>query len=97
MRGTYSVAEAAQLIGCGRRQAYAAVKAGELPSIRVGSRYYVPRAALHRLLGITPDMSEDPGSAQALTNGFGVTTPGSATTYDGRTPRHADDNRLHAI
>lgn len=47
---TYRVEEAARLLGIGRNQCYEALKRGELPSIRVGKRLLVPRAALDRLL-----------------------------------------------
>lgn len=47
---TYKVEEAARLLGIGRNQCYEAVKRGDLPSIRLGKRLLVPRAALDRLL-----------------------------------------------
>jgi excisionase family DNA binding protein len=46
------VEEAAALLGIGRRTAYKAVAAGELPALRLGNRLVVPRAKLHALLGI---------------------------------------------
>jgi excisionase family DNA binding protein len=49
-RLTYSVEEAAKLLGIGRNQAYEAARTGKLPSIRIGKRILVPRAALDRLL-----------------------------------------------
>jgi excisionase family DNA binding protein len=33
--------------------AYAAVRSGEIPSIRIGRRLLIPRVALDRLLGVT--------------------------------------------
>jgi excisionase family DNA binding protein len=47
---TYTVEEAAQLLRVGRNQCYEALRRGELPSIRIGKRLLVPRAALDRLL-----------------------------------------------
>ncbi len=47
---TITVPEAAKKLGIGRNQAYEGVKAGEIPSIRIGGRILVPRAALERLL-----------------------------------------------
>ena len=47
---TYKVEEAARLLGIGRNQCYEAVKRGDIPSIRLGKRIRVPRAALDRLL-----------------------------------------------
>jgi excisionase family DNA binding protein len=49
-RQTYSVDEAAKMIGVSRTSAWKAVQNGELPSIRIGHRCLVPRAALDRLL-----------------------------------------------
>jgi excisionase family DNA binding protein len=50
-RLTVTVPETAQLLGISRMTAYAAVRAGVIPSIRVGRRVLVPRVALNRLLG----------------------------------------------
>ena len=47
---TYSVPEAGRLMGISRNTAYEAARNGTLPTIRFGSRYVVPRAALQRLL-----------------------------------------------
>jgi excisionase family DNA binding protein len=52
---TYEITEAAQLLGVGRNQAYEAAHRGELPVIRIGKRYLIPKAALDRMLaGETP-------------------------------------------
>jgi excisionase family DNA binding protein len=58
---TLSVTEAARLLNVGRNQAYEAIHRGELPSIKIGKRILVPRAALKKLLGMT----ESPGEAVA--------------------------------
>jgi len=50
-RLTYSVEEAAQALGISRNSAYAYVKNGTIPSVRVGARLLVPKGALDRLLG----------------------------------------------
>jgi excisionase family DNA binding protein len=47
---TYSVEEVARLLRIGRNQAYDSVKSGVIPSIRIGKRILIPRAALHLLL-----------------------------------------------
>jgi excisionase family DNA binding protein len=47
---TLTVPEAARLIGISRMTAYVAVREGTIPSIRIGRRVLVPRAALDRLL-----------------------------------------------
>ena len=49
-RSTISVEEAAKYLGIGRAAAYLAVKNGELPSLRLGSRILVPVRALLELL-----------------------------------------------
>jgi len=57
-RATYTVEEAARLLGIGRNQAYEAAKRGEIPAIRAGKRVLVPKAPFHRLLGV----AEPPGA-----------------------------------
>ncbi len=49
-RKTLTVAEAGKALGIGRNQAYQAVHDGKIPSIRIGKRWLVPKAALDRLL-----------------------------------------------
>lgn len=53
-RLTLTVEEAARALGIGRNQAYAAVRRGEIPAIRIGKRLLVPRTALRRLLTACP-------------------------------------------
>ena len=45
-----SVEAAAKALHISRNLAYEAVRRGEIPSIRVGKRYLIPRRALERLL-----------------------------------------------
>jgi excisionase family DNA binding protein len=47
---TVTVDDVAARLGIGRNQAYAAVQEGKIPSIKIGRRWLVPRAALDRLL-----------------------------------------------
>ncbi len=49
-RQTYTVPEAAKILGIGRTAAYQAVKTGEIPAVRIGRRLLVPVMALERLL-----------------------------------------------
>jgi excisionase family DNA binding protein len=51
-RLTLTVEEAAATLGISRAFAYAAVQRGEIPSIRIGRRVLVPRAALERMLEV---------------------------------------------
>jgi hypothetical protein len=43
---------AGKAFGLSRAAAYKAVREGQLPSVKIGSRYAVPTAALRRLLQI---------------------------------------------
>ncbi len=49
-RLAYSVEETAKILGLGRTATYQGIEKGEIPSIRIGKRILVPRAALERLL-----------------------------------------------
>lgn len=54
-RLTLTVEEAGALLGISRAFAYEAVRRGEIPSIRIGRRVLVPKAALRRMLGVDED------------------------------------------
>ena len=47
---TYSVEEVAALLGIARNNAYERVRAGDIPSIRMGRRYLIPRERFHAWL-----------------------------------------------
>jgi excisionase family DNA binding protein len=58
----FSVREAGKLLGLSRGSVYEAIRTGQIPSIRVGRRILIPRAALEQLLegtttGIKPHKS----------------------------------------
>lgn len=54
-RRTYSVREAARIIGYGRNTTYDLIKAGEIRALRVSSRkIVVPRMEIERLLAGKP-------------------------------------------
>lgn len=62
-RLTYSVEEAADLLGISRAGAYDAVARGDIPHLRMGRRILIPKSALHRLLeGGTDDVRSEPGA-----------------------------------
>ena len=63
-RETLTVEEAAHVLGVGRNAAYAAVRDGSIPTIRIGTRYVVPRAALDRLLESGGPRGVDAGAAK---------------------------------
>ncbi|MCC5954173.1 MAG: helix-turn-helix domain-containing protein [Acidimicrobiia bacterium] len=56
-RLAYSPAEAAQALGCTRQHIYNMLTRGELHSIKLGKRRFIPRAGLEALL------AEDQGVA----------------------------------
>jgi excisionase family DNA binding protein len=51
-RLTYSVIEAAALLGIGRVLAYELVRTGKLRTVRLGRRIVVPKRALDELLNL---------------------------------------------
>jgi len=53
-----TVEEAGRLLGIGRGLAYEAARRGDIPTLRIGRRLVVPRAALDRILN-------DPGTTTA--------------------------------
>ena len=49
-KATYTVEEAARVLGISRGSAYEAVRRGDLPVLKIGKRLLVPRAMLERIL-----------------------------------------------
>lgn len=49
-KDTYNIDEVAKRLGIGRNQAYKAARSGEIPALRIGGRWLVPRVALERML-----------------------------------------------
>jgi excisionase family DNA binding protein len=52
-RKVLSVEEAGRVLGIGRAAAYVHAKAGHIPTIRLGNRMLVPKAALYAMLQAT--------------------------------------------
>jgi excisionase family DNA binding protein len=48
---TFRVEEVAQILGIGRATAYRAVHLGQIPSLRLGARLFIPRTSLVGMLG----------------------------------------------
>lgn len=46
----YDVPEAGRLLGLGRSASYEAARTGQIPTIKIGGRYKVPKRALEKLL-----------------------------------------------
>ena len=59
-RLTYTVEEAGRLCGIGRAAAYAACRSGDLPAVRLGRRWVIPRARLLALLSDDGDALAEP-------------------------------------
>lgn len=57
-----TVEEAAKLLRISRGSAYEAARCGEIPTIRIGRRLIVPRAALERLLA-EAGTTREPGNS----------------------------------
>lgn len=53
-RATYSVIEAGKVLGLSRNSMYAAVRCGQIPIVKIGSKMLVPKVAIERLLSIGP-------------------------------------------
>jgi len=54
---TYTVPEAAALLGISRSTAYECVRRGEIPSLTLGRRVLITRTQLEQLLGPLPATS----------------------------------------
>lgn len=62
---TLTVEETAALLNQGLRQTYNAVRRGELPAVKLGSRWFVKRAALYAMFGlddapVSPQRAREP-------------------------------------
>lgn len=44
-----------------RSAIYEAIRAGEIPSLRIGSRVYIPTGQLRRLWGVDAESADGPG------------------------------------
>lgn len=52
VRKTYSVDEAAQVLGISRSLAYECIRTGEIPSVRFGSRIVIPVQVVNGLIDL---------------------------------------------
>jgi excisionase family DNA binding protein len=53
-----TVAQAADILGVSRSAAYRAATAGDLPTLRLSNRLYIPTAALRKQLHIDDDVAD---------------------------------------
>jgi excisionase family DNA binding protein len=78
-RATYTVEEAAALLGISRSTAYECASTGQIPVLRLGGRILVPRHALERLLGLqeTRPRRAEPATSRrrVLQTAAGSSTP----------------------
>ena len=51
-RQTYSIPDAARILGVNRNTAYEAAKRGDIRAIHIGGRILVPKPEIDRLLGV---------------------------------------------
>ena len=52
------VAQVTAILGISRSRAFALIRAGEIPSLRIGERIYVPRKSLLMWIDPTADQNE---------------------------------------
>jgi excisionase family DNA binding protein len=70
-RLTLTINEAAKALGVGRHTLYEAVRAGKVPTIRMGRRVVIPKYALLTFMGVpqshaTPALPNDEGTARSV-------------------------------
>ena len=58
---TITVEAAAEILGISRNSAYQAIKRGEIPSLRLGKRIVIPRAAFERMFDNSMSANPEPG------------------------------------
>ena len=68
-RLVYTVPEAGKLLSISRASAYEGVRRGQIPSIRVGRRLMVPKAALFAMLARATATRDGDAAANGDTNG----------------------------
>jgi excisionase family DNA binding protein len=51
----YSIERAGEILGVSRAKAYGLVKAGEIPSMKLGSTFIVPKIPFHEKFGPLPE------------------------------------------
>jgi excisionase family DNA binding protein len=59
----YSVAESSKILRMGLNQTYEAIHKGEIPSVRIGRRLWVPAWFFRKLRGDVPPAAEQANSA----------------------------------
>ena len=57
-RAVYTVTEVAAMLDLSRGSAYAMVRAGQIPALRLGSRWVIPKRRFHEWLNDRPILSD---------------------------------------
>ena len=63
---TYTVDEFAHILGIGRGTAYAAIKRGEIPHLRIGRRIVIPTQVVENLLNVKYNAAESGREAEEV-------------------------------
>ncbi|TCB92060.1 DNA-binding protein [Micromonospora zingiberis] len=63
-RAVYTVAETAELLSLSLGFTYALLRSGEIPGIKLGGRWLVPKGRLHRWLDELPEASTEDVAAE---------------------------------
>lgn len=58
-----TVEDTAKLLHQGLRQTYEAARRGDIPAVKIGGRWFVKRAELYRMFGLSADPAPQPGTA----------------------------------
>ena len=67
-----SVVEAGKMLGLSRTSAYLAIKTGDIPALRIGKRFLVPKAAIAQMLAQVKVPGTDASKAEEEGPGYPV-------------------------
>ena len=87
VRLVLSVEEVRKLLGLSRGLMYEAVRSGQLPSVRIGRRILIPRAALKRLLEEADICHARSAQVESNSTGSSETSEGSLGGHQLRSRR----------
>jgi excisionase family DNA binding protein len=57
-RAVYTVAEVSQMLSLSRGSTYAMVRSGEIPALKLGSRWVIPKRRFHSWLDNLPEATD---------------------------------------
>ncbi|HET9658572.1 MAG TPA: helix-turn-helix domain-containing protein [Kineosporiaceae bacterium] len=57
-RAVYTVAEVSQMLSLSRGSTYAMVRSGEIPALKLGSRWVIPKRRFHAWLDNLPEATD---------------------------------------